>query len=65
MWFEYIDDGRTVADEAAFERTRTGLCIGPSPAAALEIATEDNVDRTAVVLLCDNGDRYFDVLKGS
>lgn len=51
MWFEYIDDGRTVADEAAFERARTGLLIGPSPAAALEIADEYSVDREAVVLM--------------
>ncbi|ADJ13976.1 PLP-dependent cysteine synthase family protein [Halalkalicoccus jeotgali] len=71
MWFEYIDDVRAVADEAAFERARAeardGLLIGPSSAAALEVADEYSTDPEAVVLtmVCDNGDQYFDVLNGS
>ncbi|MDL5363363.1 hypothetical protein [Halalkalicoccus sp. NIPERK01] len=67
MWFDYIDGVRTVADEATFERARTGLLIGPSSAAAFEIADEYNVEREAVVLrmVCDSGDRYFDVFSGS
>lgn len=68
MWFEYIDDVRTVADEAAFERAReearNGLLIGPSSAAALEIADEyaEKPDAIVLTMVCDSGDQYFDVI---
>jgi cystathionine beta-synthase len=70
MWFDSIDDVRTVADEAAFERARAearnGFLIGPSSAAALEIADDYSDDPESVVLtmVCDNGDQYFDVING-
>lgn len=68
MWFEYIDEVRAVADETAFERARreaqNGLLIGPSSAAALAVAEEYSTEPDAVVLvlICDDGAQYFDVI---
>lgn len=70
MWFEYIDEVRKVADDTAFERARkearNGLLIGPSTAAALEIAEKYGTESGNVVLTlaCDSGDQYFDVING-
>lgn len=68
MWFDYIDDIETVADERAFERAReearNGFLIGPSSAAALEVADGYAGDEENVVLtmVCDGGEQYFDVI---
>lgn len=70
MWFEYIDDVRSVADDVAFEQARTaarehGLLIGPSSGAALSVAREISTERpdaTVVTVVCDGGEQYFDTL---
>lgn len=68
MWFDYIDDVETVADEQAFRRARkearNGFLIGPSSAAALEIADVygRNSDNVVLAIICDGGDQYFDVI---
>ncbi|WP_277552377.1 PLP-dependent cysteine synthase family protein [Halobaculum limi] len=70
MWFEYIDEIRSVTDQDAFATARAassnhGLLIGPSAGAALSVATEiGNNDPEAAVLsvVCDGAEQYFDTL---
>lgn len=70
MWFDYIDEMRSVTDEEAFRQARTsaqqhGLLIGPSAGAALSIAQDihDNQpDARIVTIVCDGGEQYFDTL---
>ncbi|WP_425499249.1 PLP-dependent cysteine synthase family protein [Natronosalvus rutilus] len=70
MWFEYIDDVRSVSDADSFRQARRaanehGILIGGSSGAALfvahEIATQDP-DSEIAVLACDGGEQYFDTL---
>jgi cysteine synthase len=70
MWFEYVDEVRSVSDADAFRQTRTaardhGLLVGGSAGAsllvALEIAASDP-DSTVVSIACDGGDQYFDTI---
>lgn len=70
MWFEHIDEVRSVADEVAFERARTaavehGLLVGPSSGAALSVGAEicaSRSDANVVTVVCDGGEQYFDRL---
>ncbi|MCU4743066.1 cysteine synthase family protein [Natronoglomus mannanivorans] len=70
MWFDYVDEVRSVSDEAAFAHARRGareggLLVGPSSGAALSVAREiASVDSDAVVvtIACDGGEQYFDTV---
>jgi cystathionine beta-synthase len=70
MWFDYIDEMRSVPDETAYEQAQEaaqkhGLLIGPSAGAALAVALEihDNQpDAHVVTIICDGGEQYFDTL---
>ena len=72
MWFEHIDEMRSVSDEVAFEQARTaaqehGLLIGPSAGAALSVAMDihaNQPDARVVTIICDGGEQYFDTLFG-
>lgn len=72
MWFDYIDEVRSVPDEVAFEQAREaaqkhGLLIGPSAGAALSVALDvhsNQPDARVVTIICDGGEQYFDTLFG-
>jgi cysteine synthase len=72
MWFDYIDEVRSVADDEAFRQAREaaqehGLLIGPSAGAALSVAHdihERDPSAVVVTIICDGGEQYFDTLFG-
>lgn len=72
MWFDYIDEMRSVPDERAYEQAREaaqehGLLIGPSAGAALAVALDihnSQPDARVVTIICDGGEQYFDTLFG-
>jgi cysteine synthase len=72
MWFDYIDEVRSVPDDETFRQAREaaqehGLLIGPSAGAALSVAlhiTERQPDARVVTIICDGGEQYFDTLFG-
>ncbi|HEU5169596.1 MAG TPA: pyridoxal-phosphate dependent enzyme [Gemmatimonadales bacterium] len=69
VWFQYIDEFRTVSDRAAMHMTRRlareeGILVGSSSgvnvALALDVARElDDPDAVVVTMLCDTGERYL------
>ena len=70
MWFDYIDEMRSVADDRAYDQAREaaqahGLLIGPSAGAALSVARDIHdaqPDARVVTIICDGGEQYFDTL---
>jgi cystathionine beta-synthase/cysteine synthase A len=70
MWFDYLDEVRSVPDATAFQHARRsaqehGLPIGPSAGAALSVALdlcERNPEARVVTIICDGGEQYFDAL---
>ena len=72
MWFDYIDEMRSVSDDEAFRQAREaaqehGLLIGPSAGAALSVAleiSEEHPNARVVTIICDGGEQYFDTLFG-
>jgi cystathionine beta-synthase/cysteine synthase A len=70
MWFDYIDEVRSVPDDTAYQQARAsaqehGLPIGPSAGAALSVALEIHAahpDARVVTIICDGGEQYFDTL---
>lgn len=70
MWFEHVDEVRSVADEDAFRQARRtardhGLLLGGSSGAALFVAREIAVQEPnaeVVVVACDGGEQYFDTV---
>ena len=70
MWFDYIDEVRSVSDEKAFQQARAsaqehGMPIGPSAAAALSVALDicrQDSEARVVTIICDGGEQYFDTL---
>lgn len=69
MWFEYIDEVRSVTDDRAFNQAREaaqeyGLLIGPSAGAALSVSLDiaADPDSTVVTIICDGGEQYFSTL---
>jgi cystathionine beta-synthase/cysteine synthase A len=70
MWFDYIDEVRSVPDETAFRQARAsaqehGVPIGPSAGAALSVGLEISTthpDAQVVTIICDGGEQYFDTL---
>ncbi len=73
MWFDYIDEMRSVPDAEAFRQAREsaqqhGLLIGPSAGAALSVALNiqnEHPDAQVVTIVCDGGEQYFDTLFGT
>jgi len=69
IWFDFIDDFRTVSDRAAMLMTRRlareeGILVGSSSgvnvALALDVAREvDDPAAVIVTVLCDTGERYL------
>ena len=69
VWFEYIDEFRTIGDRTAMQMTRRvareeGILVGSSTglnvALALDVARElDDPKALVVTLLCDTGERYL------
>ncbi|HET8622066.1 MAG TPA: pyridoxal-phosphate dependent enzyme [Gemmatimonadales bacterium] len=69
VWFQYIDEFRTITDRTAMQLTRRlareeGMLVGSSTglnvALALDVAREiDNPSAMVVTLLCDTGERYL------
>jgi cystathionine beta-synthase len=69
VWFEYIDEFRTVGDRTAMQMTRRlareeGILVGSSTgvnvALALDVARElDDPQALVVTVLCDTGERYL------
>ncbi|WP_137288545.1 PLP-dependent cysteine synthase family protein [Natronorubrum halophilum] len=70
MWFEYVDEVRSVDDERAFVQARRaaaecGVLVGGSSGAAIAVARDvarDRPDAKIVVIGCDSGDQYFDTV---
>lgn len=70
MWFDYIDEVRSVPDDETFRQAREaaqqhGLLIGPSAGAALSVALDiysNQPDARVVTIICDGGEQYFDTL---
>lgn len=70
MWFDYIDEVRSVADDTAYQQARTsaqahGMPIGPSAGAALSVGLEIHAahpDARVATIICDGGEQYFDTL---
>ncbi len=72
LWYDVIDDFRTVSDRDAFAMARRmareeGILVGGSAglnvALALEIARElDDPNACVVTILCDTGERYLSKL---
>ncbi|SER82465.1 PLP-dependent cysteine synthase family protein [Natrinema salaciae] len=70
MWFQYVDEVRSVDDERAFVQTRRaaadhGVLVGGSTGAALAVARDvasDQPDARIVVIGCDGGEQYFDTI---
>lgn len=72
MWFEYIDEVRSVSDDACFRAARRlareGFLIGPSSAAAIRAAEaicREEPGASVLTIVCDGGQQYFDVICGS
>ena len=69
VWFQYIDEFRTISDRTAMQMTRRlareeGILVGSSSgvnvALALDIARElDDPKALVVTVLCDTGERYL------
>jgi cystathionine beta-synthase len=69
VWFQYIDEFRTVTDRIAMQATRRlareeGILVGSSTgvnvALALDVARElDDPKAMIVTVLCDTGERYL------
>jgi cystathionine beta-synthase len=69
VWFQYIDEFRTIGDRTAMQMTRRlareeGILVGSSSgvnvALALDVARElDDPDALVVTILCDTGERYL------
>ncbi|MGH7631024.1 MAG: pyridoxal-phosphate dependent enzyme [Gemmatimonadales bacterium] len=69
VWFQYIDQFRTISDRTAMQVTRRlareeGILVGSSTglnvALALDVARElDDPQALVVTLLCDTGERYL------
>jgi cystathionine beta-synthase len=69
VWFQYIDEFRTVSDRTAMQMTRRlareeGILVGSSTgvnvALALDVARElDDPKALIVTVLCDTGERYL------
>jgi cystathionine beta-synthase len=69
VWFQYIDEFRTVGDRTAMQMTRRlareeGILVGSSTgvnvALALDLARElDDPKALIVTVLCDTGERYL------
>jgi cystathionine beta-synthase/cysteine synthase A len=72
MWFQYIDEVRSVTDETAFERAREaslehGVVIGPSSGAALEVSeriVQEQPQASVLSIACDGAEQYFDTMFG-
>lgn len=72
MWFEYIDEVRSVADDRAFAQARRaaedhGILVGGSSGAAIAVAraiTDRRSDARVAVIGCDGGEQYFDTVFG-
>lgn len=70
MWFDYIDEVRSVSDETTFQQARAssqehGIPIGPSAGGALSVALdicEHHPEARVVTIICDGGEQYFDTL---
>lgn len=70
MWFEYVDEVRSVGDERAFVQARRaaaeyGVLVGGSSGAAISVARDvasDRPDANVVAIGCDSGDQYFDTV---
>ena len=70
MWFDYIDEVRSVSDEETFRQAREaaqkhGVLIGPSAGAALSVSLDivsSQPDARVVTIICDGGEQYFDTL---
>jgi cystathionine beta-synthase len=69
VWFQYIDEFRTVSDRTAMQMTRRlareeGILVGSSSglnvSLALDVAREvDDATAMVVTILCDTGERYL------
>jgi cystathionine beta-synthase len=69
VWFQYIDEFRTISDRTAMQVTRRiareeGMLVGSSSglnvALALDVARElDDPKALIVTMLCDTGERYL------
>jgi cystathionine beta-synthase len=69
VWFQYIDEFRTISDRTAMQMTRRlareeGILVGSSTglnvSLALDVARElDDPAALVVTLLCDTGERYL------
>jgi cystathionine beta-synthase len=69
VWFQYIDEFRTIGDRTAMQMTRRlareeGILVGSSTgvnvALALDVARElDDPQALVVTVLCDTGERYL------
>jgi len=70
MWFDYIDEVRSVPDDTAYRQARAsaqehGLPIGPSAGAALSVGLDicaRHPEARVVTIICDGGEQYFDTL---
>lgn len=70
MWFDYIDEVQSVADQRAFEEARRaavehGILVGGSAGAALAVARQvaDNRSNARIAVIgCDAGEQYFDTI---
>lgn len=70
MWFDAIDEVRSVPDRDAFLQARRaanqyGLLIGGSAGAALHIGREIAIQKPeaeVAVIACDGGEQYFDTV---
>lgn len=70
MWFEYVDEVRSVSDEDALLQARRaardhGVLIGGSSGAALFVGREiamQNPNAEVAVVACDGGEQYFNTI---
>ncbi|RKD98071.1 PLP-dependent cysteine synthase family protein [Halopiger aswanensis] len=70
MWFDYIDEVRSVADQHAFDEARRaaaehGVLVGGSSGAAIAVAREiadEQPNARIAVIGCDGGEQYFDTV---
>jgi cystathionine beta-synthase len=69
VWFQYIDEFRTISDRTAMQMTRRlareeGILVGSSSglnvSLAIDVAREvDDAKAMVVTILCDTGERYL------